>query len=297
MDRTTWTVLGSLVLLFGLMVLAAQFGGPSQTSGSGLRQPVKKFRAKPGTQRKNARALVSDTPSIPSDSPGGGSDKPIDVWGRLGGSGDSGGAQGSTNDDAPGSDVVRDALSGGDDEATVQQLESYLVGAHPPEEDAALYSALAAIHASAGAQDLDASTENFELALAAVAPEQRSEVIYQQAKTLLDAGEEALALEAIQHQDDRESMSPRHAELAMMEGILLESKGDSKGALTAYQKAFDSAKMGLSDGREASVDVARHAALRLSRLYRKLGDDHAAKEVSKEFKLWLGRSGAVRKSR
>lgn len=261
MDRTTLTVLGTLLLLFMLMVLAAMFGGPSNnTSKSGVRQPVKKFRAKPGTQRENARALISSTPSIPSDlvRDGGGSEKPIEVWGHLG----------DPNEEAAKSDPGLSDLA-------VSKL---------------LQNTLSANQETGDVHILEVSPANFKRALMVATAQQRSELIYLRAKALLASGEETLALEALQLQDERsETTSPREAELAIMEGVLLESSGDSKGALSAYRKSFDSVKAALSQTTGSSADIARQAALRLSRLYRKLGNDTAAQDVSREFKLWLAR--------
>lgn len=260
MDRTTLTVLGAVFLLFALMILAALFGGPPETSGSGVRQPVKKFRAKPGTQRKNARALISSTPSIPSERvrDGGGSEKPIEVWGRLG----------DPNEERTKSDS-------GLSELAIAKL---------------LQNTLSEFQGTEDVQVLELSAANFRQALTVATPEQRSELIYLRAKAFQAQGEEALALEALQLQnDDPEITSPRDAELAIMQGVLLESSGNSEAALKAYRKSFDSVKAALSKTTGLSADVARQAALRLSRLYRKLGDEKAAQGVSREFKLWLAR--------
>ena len=71
-----------LMLMFGAAYYLGQQEQGAQTSSAG-QKPVKKFRAKPGTERKNVRALTSSQPSEKEET----SDKPIDIWGDLDGDG------------------------------------------------------------------------------------------------------------------------------------------------------------------------------------------------------------------
>lgn len=289
-DRQTIVV---VLLLIGSFVVAifvaAQFGGRTEAADSPL-APIKKFRAKPGTMLENARALVSDVPSAPSDDmPEGASSSrsarsgPVEIWGRLDGKAL------SNAEDIESLRVATAALQSDPPEAGIRAVRERLLTSSAGR--VWLHTALIALYAKQDPPNLDRAGEAYREALnAAQTSEERDEAMYAYGRALLDNGHYAEVLSAIPRDVDAGvSGSPRALELDMLAGLAQEALGHPTEAMGTYHRVMD--RIVRLEDRAAGDHVAiyRQAGLHLARLYHQLGDGRQAEELTRHMKLWLAR--------
>lgn len=278
-----------LLALAGAALLSGGVGGSSSSSTSTT--PVKKFRAKPGTQRENARAIISDAPSIPSDnqSPGDSSttpQKPIEVWGRFD-SPDEEAIPRMASEEltprTPSEDAAWSALEHPSTEEAIESLTGQLEVLDDSQAASDLYSALGTLYARQGRFETGEVEAAFAQALkAAVSDAQRIGVEYEEAKALMQHGEAARALETIRKLEGKDLPDARmRAELSVMEGMALEKSGDVEGAIASYESLLDEGLGADGEKDRGILGIYRQAALRLTRIYRKLGREEDAEKVAR----------------
>ena len=273
-----------LVLLFvfavtiGVTYWLGEGGGSSSVSSA--RDPVKKLRAKPGTQREGARAILSSVPSVPEET----TTAPVKIWGSL----DSG-----RGEDKAGRARAEEAASLEASGATVQVLHNDIEAAL--EEGNAvgvayLYGALAAQHARSQPPRLDLAEEAYQQALSqASGPDVVVFVVSMYAGGLLDAG-------AFQRLADLAEISAYEAypfsapllRLALIRGMALEKLDRSEEALVAYQQAFDASLRAGPEMDPQASSVFRQVSLRLARLHREQGNSAEAKAIARRLRALLG---------
>lgn len=294
MERKSAIVLAALVFsFFAALGLAARYGGG--TSGTkGSPQAVKKLRAKPGTMRENARAIVSSVPSKKSESPGGGGaggsggagrDKPLEIWGRL----DSP-SSGPPEERSEAARVADEALGAASAEEGIERVLASLTGVEGVAEASRLYGALGSLYARQDPVDVALAQQAFGRAVASArTTEEREEAVCRQVKALIRLGRNGPALDALAGWAVGEGvLTARRLEMGVMLGILYEEAGDSQKALQAYEDTMDWA-IGTEERANAEIaNVFRQAGLRLARLYRRLELPREAARVSRRAKAWLG---------
>ena len=289
MEKNPTVLLVVLLISFAVAIgVASQFGGSQAASGSSKAAPAaaKKLRAKPGTQREKARALLGSTASLPSGetgSKGSQNKKPTEVWGHLAKSREE--VQKSVAQR-----IAQEALSGSSANEGIERIRERLASGNDSAESAELFSAMGMLYARMKPIDLDVIREAFAMARSsAQTPEQRIEAIYREAKAFMALEQTELALQAMNGipEDPGEAVS-RRVELGILRGIAYESAGNRDKAVESYEAAL---RVAIESKESPYSDMAyayRQGALRLSRLYRKEGDDPNADRVTREMQYWLG---------
>lgn len=284
-----------IAMIFGFtaaMVLAARYGGgtASNSGESGQSTATKKLRAKPGTERKNARAIVSSTAAKQSPSSGNGGhtrSEPLEVWGRPKLS------EPSTSPKTEAERIAGEALNAASPEEGVEQILERLSepGAEESPDVSRLYATLGTLYARREPLDLEAMRHAFERAVSAAAtPGETEEAVYRQAKAMMQLGQDDLALRALTGAPPGDGpVTARGLELGVMRGMAFEKAGDTEKALAAYEETMESAVKGGENSSEAIASVFRQAGLRLARLHRRLGQTQEANQVARHMNAWLDR--------
>ena len=156
--RQTYLLVGLIIAFAATLGVAYWYSG-QERSATASSAPVKKFRAKPGTERKNARALLSSVPSVSEET----TTRPIEVWGSL------------ERDDGPGKrelEAVEAVLDLDDPEEGIEQLQNSLEGRDQELRASTLsyvYAALASLYVQMDPPDPARAEEAYERALAEAA--------------------------------------------------------------------------------------------------------------------------------
>lgn len=278
-------VLIALLLVLGTgMGIAYWFGGDRGPVGASTpAAPVKKFRADPGTERENARALVSSLPSVKEET----TDRPIEIWGSL------------DEDDAPESVAYRaasDSIEGLTPEEALESLSAQLdSGDVRGEERAHLEATLGLALLSVEPRDTEAARDAFARAFKACADGDARvglAVVYADVLFARDEHEELVEL----LKDGRfvgATFTPARLRLEALRGLALDALGRPDQARAAYERAFASALK--SDVKESARgrDAARVIAMRLARHYREDGRREDAIAVSRKMRAWLAEEDLV----
>lgn len=263
-------LLGMLVFIVGMFGIAFYLSGQDgvESRGGVSSKPVKKFRAKEGTERENARALISSQPSVKEET----SKKDIDVWGSLDHSDSS-----STSTES----TVRGALAEGRTEDGIRSLLDRLEESEAGDDQSLVYTGLAVLY---GMMD-PPMTEALEQALAlawehAVTPLELLEVAYAQATYDLSRGADEDVLATIGRLEDVPP-SAHGFELGVMAGIAYERLGRADEARAAYEGVVAEAEaLGLAD-HPSVVGVYRQASLNLAVVLRRQGEESDARALAR----------------
>lgn len=280
-DKRQLYLLTLLLFVFGLSILGAYFYGERDQTATASSAPMKKFRAKEGTERKGARALVSSRPSVPEET----TSRPIDIWGSF------------ERDDAgvrEKREFVEDAIRRDDPEAAIEKLlEGLEQGADEQSgmDAAYTYAALASLYLLIDPPD----------------PALAEEVYAQALKAARDAPSHVLVVNvfagALLHTDRFERLvevtelgsyesypfSARLLEIGVLRGLALEKLDRPEAASASYQQAIDAAIGSGSGLGEEAANVFRQASLRLARLYRAQGKPSEANAVARRVRALLDR--------
>ena len=269
-----------MLCVFGLTIGGAYLYGEREQSATVSSAPVKKFRAKEGTERENARALLSSAPSVPEET----ATKPIEVWGSL-------------DRDEPARkqerEAVQDLIDFDDPRAAMTQIFERL---EKPKDEASpsgsayLYAALAGQYAQLEPPDAARAEEAYEHALALVGDSSTHiYVVYLYAEALLKAGDfERLAEVAELDGYEFYSLSAILLELGVFRGVAFEKLGRSDEALMAYAQVVAAAIASDGELSEKASSIFRQASLRLARSYRAQGRTGEAKAVARRVQVLLG---------
>ncbi len=283
-ERLQNLVLIGLLLILGIgMGVAYWFGGDKSTAGaSGPVAPVKKFRADPGTERENARALVSSVPSVKEET----TDRPIEIWGSL-------------DDDEPERDAFAatpESVAGLSHENAQRVLADRLAADDLSAEERAQTEAALGLALLLGEpREAEGARAAFERAFAACADaDSRVQLAFVYAERLNAEDEYEETLELLK--DGRfvgAKLSPTRLKLEALRGWALDALGRNDQARTAYSKAFESALASDLNESAGGRDAARLVALRLARHYRADGRERDATAVSRMLRAWLGEDDLV----
>lgn len=272
-ENPVWIVVGMMIMLmlmFGVAYYFEQGEQSAPVTATAKQKPVKKFRAKPGTERDNVRALTSAQPSVKEET----TKADIEIWGSL--EGENGARRSGTES------LVRQALSEGTPEEGARVLLDELKSPEEVEQPGLIYAALATMY---WAMD-PPMTEEAEKALAlawetASSPVERLEVIYVQAAYALSQGDVESLMDTLTRVGEYDLPPSAHLlELGVMLGVGYEELGQVDEALSAYESVLADAEVLGLERHPGAADVYRQAGLRLAALLREQGDDRAAKALA-----------------
>jgi len=278
--RQTILVL-ALIGVFAVTVgVAYWFGeGSASTTTTTASAPVKKFRAKPGTERKGARALLSSVPSLPEET----TNRPIEVWGSL--------EPEKTRDEA---DRARAEIAA-DLEPSVSSQQglrediklALAMGDH--DNAAYLQAALAAQLVDSNPPQPELADEAFQEALShASGPESAVFVVAVYAQALHESESHQRVTEVTELSAfEAYPFSSRLLQVALLRGMAFEQLESPEEALSAYEQAFDAARRTEADRLARASDVLRIVSLRLARLHRELGNSAEATAVARRLRVLL----------
>ncbi len=268
-----------MLFAFAFTIGGAYWYGEREQSAAAASAPVKKFRAKAGTERKNARALLSSAPSAPEET----TKKPIEVWGSL-------------DREEPARkeerETERDLVELDDPQAAISYIFERLENAKDegsPSASAYLYAALAAQYVQLEPPDAARAEETYKYALALVSDSSTHiYVVYLYADALLEAGDFE-RLSEVTELDGYEFYSPSATllELGVFRGIAFEKLGRTDEALNAYEQVVDVAIASDGELSEKASNIFRQASLRLARIYRAQGMTGEAKAVVRRVQALL----------
>lgn len=268
MDKRSALLIVVFLAIFGLaLFLAWRVGGGEFTADSKPKTPVKKFRAAPGTMRENARAIVSDVPSEPTENA-----EPAGARGDV---------QTWSEPEKPSvTEQVKEEVANLVDEALharslsegVANIRNNLDQLKTPEGRSHLYTSLGTLYARDGA--VDEMQDAFEMAArTSLSEAERMEATYRHVKALLDMDRPREALRVIEETRlDDAAISARALQIRMVEGIAREELGEIATAAATFEEVIDLAKQGKRIGRPDLDSVYRQAALRAHRAYQAMGD-------------------------
>ena len=270
-----------MLCVFGLTIGGAYLYGEREQSATAASAPEKKFRAKAGTERENARALLSSAPSVPEET----TTKPIEVWGSL------------DRDEVARKEereAVQFLIDFDDPQAAMTEIFEQLE--NPKDEaslsgSAYLYAALAAQLVQLEQPDAARAEEAYEYALTLVSDSSMHiSVVYLYADGLLKAGDfERLTEVAELDGYEFYSTSAILLELGVFRGVAFEKLGRADEALKAYEQVVAVAIASDGELSEKASSVFRQASLRLARAYRAEGRAGEAKAVARRVQALLGR--------
>lgn len=279
-DKQQTYLLVGLFVVFSATIGAAYWYSGVEQSAKASSAPVKKFRAKPGTERENARALLNSAPSAPEETTA----RPIKVWGSL------------ERDDGPKKKelkVVEAVLDLDDAEAGIEQLRNLLEGRDEELSASSLsyvHAALASLYLQTEPPDTARGEEAYERALEEAADVAAYiSVVHTYADGLLEVGRFARLAE-VTELDGFEvyPLSAALLEIGVFRGVALEQLGRPEDAQSAYEQVISVAIGSDGDMSKGASNVFRQASLRLARIYRVQGRSGEAKAVARRVRALLG---------
>lgn len=291
MEKRPGIVLIVILSMFVIGLVFASFLGdePGTAASSG-----KRFRAKPGTMRQGARALVSKTaPRNEKKVKRTGKGKTMDGWAapenlvkQKKAAAESGHA------------VTTSALSAPSSETGIQMISEALTETTSPSEQSQLYSSLSLLYAQEDEKNLEgirqALNKAFQLAQT---EEDRHEAYLAEVQILLNMGHDSAAQKRLEKTFE-EAGQPTEPGLHM--GVMLakiyEEAGEREKAEARYRHVMDQWMQSGKRFSDQAANIYRQACLRLARLYRKSGKETEAKAVAQEMKLNLEHLAAASSS-
>jgi len=280
MEKKSTLVVVSVLLGFVLMCGLAFWLGQQQEKGIAKQssEPVKRFRAKPGTERKNARALTSSIPSPEKNR----STKPVKEWGSLD-KPEEGPKQSAEEK------VLREIMMSASPEEAIQQLLERMAFTDEGDVSPTEQAILAYMYSRLDPPDMERADELFSTAWESDTSKQSQvEVVYFISKAALEQGRYEDVFTNLNRLGTGGLPASGYAlELGIMAGIAYEGLGDKDGARKAYEHAMNQARtIGLDTNYQVG-NAYRAAGLRLGMLHRSAGDDRQAPALGKRVNLAL----------
>lgn len=280
-------VIGVVLGIVLLTVLAAYFGG-------GLTNPAaidkgQRFKAKPGTTRKNAIALTSSSRKETEDPQAAiarkagemEDDSPLNVKSL------SSSESKDPKRSGPAHDRAQQALNGVSPEAGIRSLTSALAMPHDPQQAAYIHEAMGQLYVQLDPPDYEKSAAAFAEARALTTDlEMEQSVLLKSVQVLMQGGKNDAARAALEEGFDGQNLSSEtQFRLQVLRGQLEERAGRGEAAEDLYYSVLDGT-LALPDTLEKDVAIAlaRGAALHLTRLYRDYDRDQAAEALAKDLK-------------
>lgn len=298
MEDRRQTVILILVMVFFLIgiVVAYMLSDPAAKGGGGLRAD-QRFKAKPGTTRENAVALVSSKrPAGVDDFSGSGggspSKDPVDMRSL---------SPEEPQESAPAEDpeearLIESALNTQAPEEGIKVLDAALELARTPEAQSRLNLALGELHLKCEPPDPEAAAACFEKAFQQPGtPGARNHAALRAAETLRRAGLPELALQqlqrAIEAAPDTLPVDAVELTLRIAYGDLLALNGDTTATEQAYAKAVERGVRGPATLDASTIESLRLAGIRLSQLYRSQQRHDDAEAVAQQVQSRLRATG------
>lgn len=274
-NKAQIAILVVLVLLF-IAIMAAS----PMLKGSPLASTDKRLRAKAGTERKGARALVGESaPATPEeqlkgtrDEPLGGWDAPKN-WERL---------KELQNGDAADNALAAEVVNTLNPEEGIEAVRALLAEERDVGSTVDLYAALGRLYAFRDPPDLPAAGAAFDRA-ADLAPsaEARHRIVRDRIVAIHESStpEEVLALidATIRPEDD---VGLATLQLRLLRAGALEKLGRGDEAVAIYEAIMQQTLAMREENAIEAEDIFRQGALRLARLYRETGREDEATEVA-----------------
>lgn len=280
MWQKPWFVILVTILLLSLMGAVAYYFGQQQSveRAESKLVPVKKFRAKEGTERENAQALTSSQRGEKEEMGEG----TMEVMGSLE-------RPDEREPKTRTEQAIEEALDAETPEAGIRTLLERLQSAGEHEQKALIYAGLAALYRALDPPMHEEAERALDYAWRhAETPSEKSEVAYSQASYDLARGDFEGVLETMTRVEDVElPASDQSLELGVMMGVAYEQLGMVADAEAAYEATMAQAQqVGL--GRHESVaDVYRQAGMNLAMLYRRSGDESKAQKLARDVRATL----------
>ena len=277
--RQTYLLVGLLIVFAATIGVAYWYSGLEQ-SATASSAPVKKLRAKPGTERKNARAMLSSVPSAPEETTA----RPIELWGSL--ERDDGSKKRELK-------VVEAVMDLEDPQAGIGQLQTLLEDRSEELSASSLsyvHAALASLYVQMDPPDTVRAEEAYERALAEVADVAAYiSVVHIYADGLLEVGR-YVRLAEVTELDGFEvyPLSAALLEIGVFRGVALEQLGRPEDAQRAYEQVIAVAIGSGGEMSESASNIFRQAGLRLARILRLQGRTGEAKAVARRVQALLG---------
>ncbi len=283
-----------LLIVIGVVAGIILFTAVAVYFGGGLANPAaidkgQRFKAKPGTTRKNAIALTSSArketkgpeAAIARKASEMEDDSPLTVKSL------SSSASKDPNRSGPAHDRAQQALNGVSPEAGIRSLTSALSLPHDPQQAAYIHEAMGQLYVQLDPPDYDKAAEAFAEARALSSdPEMEQSVLLKSVQVLMQGGRNDEARQALEEGFDAEQLSSEtQFRLQVLRGQLEERAGRGAEAEALYYSVLDGTlELPESLEKDVAIALARGAALHLTRLYRDYDRDQAAEALAKDLK-------------
>ncbi|MCF6286687.1 MAG: soluble NSF attachment family protein [Candidatus Hydrogenedentes bacterium] len=279
----------AVIVALVLMVAAASYFGGSTARKGGF-DKGQRFKAKPGTTRKNAMLLTSNKRTSTDDPKAAiarrgdeqEDDSPLTIK-SLSKPSDEKRAQ-------PARDRAMKALNSASPETGLRSLDAALALPHDRLQGAYLYEAMGQLYAQLDPPDYEKAMAAFEEARAmADDVEMAQNILLKSVQVLMQGGLDDEARAQLEAGSGDEALSTEtQFRLHLLWGQLEERAGKAVEAERMYRKVLDGA-LALPESleRKMALGLARSAGLRLTRLYRANDRDGAAKSLTLDLKKQL----------
>lgn len=275
MWQKPWFVISVMVVVLAMMGAVAYYFGEQQDveRSEAKNVPIKKFRAKAGTERENAAALTSSQREVEEEKGEG----TMDVLGSLE----------RPDEDRPKTRTeqsISEAMNASTPEQGIRTLLDRLKDAGEHEQQSLIYTALATLYRALDPPMNDEAERALQYAWEhAASPGEKAEVVYAEASYDLANGDFEGVLEGIGRIDDEDLPPSEHSlELGVIMGVAYEQLGMIEDAKVAYETIMEQAQsVGLNE-HESVANVYRQAGLNLAMLYRREGEETKAQRLGRE---------------
>lgn len=280
MDDRPYVLIAALLGALALAIAAAWYFGGSQRGPIAGSTATETFRARPGTQRDNARALISSREHASKD---GTRTDPVEVWGRF----DDGQRPDSGGDDSE--ESLRLAEEVTDDLSPEDGLAVLNVELQRTNAPSALYTAMGTLYARQKPYDEQRVEDAFALALStAKTSEERLNVIYRHARVHLERGRADAVLELLNRtRPEGIAFDARAAEIEIIRANAQWEAGDAPGSIATLEALLNRSEIDAFFGDAEFRSVYRQAAARLIRIYKESGEPDKAEAAGRKLRSRL----------
>lgn len=267
-------VVGSIVIVFILMLAGAYFMGQRQAGQQAEAKliPIKKFRAKEGTERENAQALTSSQRSKPEEMGEG----TLEVLGSLE-------PEDHTRVLTPTEQTVKDAMESGTPEEAIRTLIDRLTTMEGNRQKSKIYGTLAALYRALDPPMLEEAERALFLAWDfAESPSEKAEATYFEAAHHMALGDYEQVLQTVGRlENEQPPVSTYTLEIGVMTGVAYEKVGNVDAAKQSYTLLMDDARTYGLDKTAEVTNVYRMAGMNLGMILRAEGNEDDAQVLAR----------------
>lgn len=291
MERKQATLIAAVVVLLVAVLAGAAFLGQQRAKGGGFTAPAKRFTAKPGTTRENARFLRSKRKPTQEQTTGGGKqgkrpgewkEQEYSITSITTKSAEEAGAQ-----EVEGK--IRSIMAQADVDVSLQDLEQAAAESADPAEKAQLLAAKGKLLGMQTPPRTEEAQAAFDRAAAlAPTPSVLAMVQAMAAEQLLDTGD----IEGARVRLDlgfaaREANTPASLRLHLLLARCHEAAGETGSAREAYENLVkEGIRMAAAAG-AADTDLIRLASMRLARYFHAEGAHDKARALAERVRPYL----------